>query len=150
MIEVRYPSVLTKEQMYDFKKNWGKPFVNENKPIYLLDSYIMVSPVIGDECRLFVYSYYKNKILIGEFKPDHGCVWGDHGVKGYYPIIQFYNQLNYVSGHCAYNIGVPNNTRIECNRSTDPEEDVIIINEESLLKCVRDSYDYLKLFDTKE
>lgn len=151
MIEVKYPRVLTQEQLHDFRKDWAKSFRKEDyKPTYLMNSYIMVEPAIGDESRLFVYSYNKNKILIGEFKPDNGCIWGDKGIYAYYPIIVFYNRLNHVSFPGGYNVGVPNNTRIECNKSVDPEEDVIVINEETLLKCVRDSYEYLKLFEDKE
>ena len=64
----------------------------------------------------------------------------------YYPIITFYNQLNYLPGHGGFNVGVPNNTRIELQ----PGQEELVINEETLLKCVRDSWAYLKIFDDKE
>jgi hypothetical protein len=44
---------------------------------------------------------------------------------------------------CNYNVGQPNNTRVEMT------EQGMIINEENLLKAIRDSFSYIKIFENK-
>ena len=146
MIEVKYPRVLNKNELHEFKKHWVDAF-RENCPrgMYLMDSYIYVVASSPNDSigSLHVYSYAKNQILIGEFKPDHGAIWGNNGegIYAYCPIIVFYNQLNYLPAYGAFNVGVPNNTCIECTKEG------ITINELNLLETVRDSWNYLRIFD---
>lgn len=150
MIEVKIPRVLDVDALHEFKRTWVDAFRENPRGTWLLNSHIMVVPTAklpwgesyDTENRMFVYAYDRNKILIGEFRPDHGMI--KSGV--YYPIITFYNQLNYLPGHGSFNVGVPNNTRIELQ----PGQEELVINEETLLKCVRDSWAYLKIFDDKE
>jgi hypothetical protein len=90
--------------------------------------------------RIFIGSG-NNHIELGIFESDNGCIWGDHGIYAYYPTLTFYNNLNRVG--CNYNVGQPNNTRVKMT------EQGMIINEENLLKAIRDSFDYIKIFEDK-
>lgn len=67
---------------------------------------------------------------------------GDNGIYAYYPILTFYNNLNKIG--ISYNLGQPNNTQVEMT------EQGMIINEENLIKAIRDSFDYIKIFEDKE
>lgn len=146
MIETRIPCRLDSDSLHDFKCTWADAFRKDSKGMWLLNSHILVVPTIktkyDTENRMYVYAYDRNKILIGEFRPDHGMIMSGE----YYPIIVFYNQLNYLPGHNGFNVGVPNNTRIELK----PGDEELVINEENLLKCVRDSWEYVKIFEDKK
>ena len=146
MIETKIPRRLDSDSLHDFKCNWADAFREDPKGMWLLNSHILVVPTIktkyDTEDRMYVYAYDRNKFLIGEFRPDHGMIRSGE----YYPIIVFYNRLNYLPGYNGFNIGVPNNTRIELN----PGDEELVINEESLLKCVRDSWEYVKIFEDKK
>ena len=146
MIETKIPRRLDSDSLHDFKCNWADAFREDPKGMWLLNSHILVVPTIktkyDTEDRMYVYAYDRNKFLIGEFRPDHGMIRSGE----YYPIIVFYNKLNYLPGYNGFNIGVPNNTRIELK----PGDEELVINEENLLKCVRDSWEYVKIFEDKK
>jgi len=146
MIETKIPRRLDSDSLHDFKCNWADAFREDPKGMWLLNSHILVVPTIktkyDTEDRMYVYAYDRNKFLIGEFRPDHGMIRSGE----YYPIIVFYNKLNYLPGYNGFNVGVPNNTRIELK----PGDEELIINEENLLKCVRDSWEYVKIFEDKK
>ena len=142
MIETKIPRRLDSDSLRDFKRTWADAFVDDPRGLYLLNSHIKVVPQYGHESRLSVYAYDRNSFLIGEFRPDHGMIRSGE----YYPIIVFYNQLNYSPRYGSFNVGVPNNTRIELK----PGDEELVINEENLLKCVRDSWEYLKIFEDKK
>lgn len=132
---------MTNEELNDYWKNWADVFIPENTwdHIYLLNSHIRISVSKMDKTIMRVYGH--NSIELGIFKPDNGCVWGDHGIYAYYPTLTFYNNLNKVG--INYNVGQPNNTRVEMT------EQGMIINEENLLKTIRDSFSYIKIFEDK-
>lgn len=79
-----------------------------------------------------------NRINLEEFKVDHECI----GKNTYYPIIRFYNQLNYtLIGGDGYNCGQPNNYSIK------PKTDKLTITTENLLEIVRESFKYIRIFE---
>ena len=118
MIETKIPRRLDSDSLHDFKCNWADAFREDPKGMWLLNSHILVVPTIktkyDTEDRMYVYAYDRNKFLIGEFRPDHGMIRSGE----YYPIIVFYNRLNYLPGYNGFNIGVPNNTRIAATAIT--------------------------------
>ena len=142
MREIIFKSEMTEEELLDYLRNWADVFIPENTldTVYLLNSNIYVSVSKTAKTNVFVYGY--NHILLGVFAPDNGCVWGENGIRSYYPTLTFYNNLNKVG--INYEIGKPNNTRIE--RTTQG----MIINEANMLKAIRDSFSYIKIFDDKE
>jgi len=141
MIEAIFKTKMTREELHEYWKNWADVFIPENKwePVYLLNSNICISVCKMDKTIIRVYGY--NHIELGIFEPDNGCIWGDHGIYAYYPTLTFYNNLNRIG--CNYNVGQPNNTRVEMT------EQGMIINEENLLKAIRDSFSYIKIFENK-
>lgn len=145
MREAIFKTKMTNEELHEYWKNWADAFRSKNiyDRVYLLNSNIYIgvsSKNYGDKVTMNVYGH--NHIELGIFKPDNGCIWGDHGIYAYYPTLTFYNNLNKVG--CNYDVGQPNNTRIEMT------EQGMIINEENLLKAIRDSFDYIKIFEDKE
>lgn len=142
MREAIFKTKMTNEELHEYWRNWADAFIPENSwdPVYLLNSNICISVCKMDKTIIRVYGH--NHIELGIFEPDNGCVWGDHGIYAYYPTLTFYNNLNKVG--INYNVGQPNNTRIEMT------EQGMIINEENLLKAIRDSFDYIKIFEDKE
>lgn len=142
MIETKIPRRFDSDSLHDFKRTWADAFIDDPRGLYLLNSHIKVVPQYGHESRLSVYACDRNTFLIGEFRPDHGMIRSGE----YYPIIVFYNQLNYSQAYASFNVGVPNNTRIELK----PGDEELVINEENLLKCVRDSWEYVKIFEDKK
>ena len=145
MREAIFKTKMSSEELHEYWKNWADAFRPENTwdRIYLLNSNICidVSPKdnYGDKVTMYVYGY--NHIELGIFEPDNGCVWGEHGIYAYYPTLTFYNNLNKVG--INYNVGQPNNTRVEMTMQG------MIINEENLLKAIRDSFSYIKIFEDK-
>lgn len=146
MIQTIYNRKLNKEELHEYYSNWADDFRINQRDTYLCNSHIYVCPsskssVFSDsKTKMSVYGH--NGIKLGEFHPDHGCIWGDNGIYAYYPILVFYNNLNKFGIH--YNEGQPNNLRIE------PTEQGLIIDEEKMLKCIRDSFAYIKIFEDKE
>ena len=145
MREAIFKTKMTNEELHEYWKNWADAFRSENiyDRVYLLNSNIYIgvsSKNYGDKVTMNVYGH--NHIELGIFKPDNGCIWGDHGIYAYYPTLTFNNNLNKVG--INYNVGQPNNTRIEMT------EQGMIINEDNLLKAIRDSFDYIKIFEDKE
>lgn len=146
MREAIFKTKMTNEELHKYWKNWADVFRPENtwEPIYLLNSNICIGVSskdnYGDKVTMHVYGH--NHIELGIFEPDNGCIWGDHGIYAYYPTLTFYNNLNKVG--INYNVGEPNNTRVEMT------EQGMIINEENLLKAIRDSFNYIKIFEDKE
>jgi len=147
MREAIFKTKMTNEELHEYWKNWADVFRLEKNtwdPVYLLNSNICVGVSskdnYGDKVTMRVYG--NNHIELGIFEPDNGCIWGDHGIYAYYPTLKFYNNLNKVG--INYNEGQPNNTRVEMT------EQGMIINEENLLKAIRDSFDYIKIFEDKK
>ena len=142
MREAIFKTKMTNEELHEYWKNWADAFIPENTwdRVYLLNSNICISVHKMDKTVMRVYGH--NHIELGIFGPDNGCVWGDHGIYAYYPTLTFYNNLNKVG--INYNVGQPNNTRVEMT------EQGMIINEENLLKAIRDSFNYIKIFEDKE
>lgn len=138
MREAIFKTKMTNEELHEYWKNWADAFIPENTwdPVYLLNSNIYISVCKMDKTIMRVYGH--NRIELGIFEPDNGCVWGENGIYAYYPTLTFYNNLNKVG--INYNIGQPNNTRVEMTTQG------MIINEENLLKAIRDSFDYIKIF----
>ena len=145
MREAIFKTKMSREELHEYWKNWADAFRPENTwdRVYLLNSNICIGVSskdnYGDKVTMYVYGH--NHIELGIFEPDNGCIWGDHGIYAYYPTLTFYNNLNKVG--CNYNVGQPNNTRVEMT------EQGMIINEENLLKAIRDSFDYIKIFEYK-
>ena len=146
MKEVIFKTKMSREELHEYWKNWADAFRSEKNAwdrVYLLNSNIYIglsSKNYGDKVTMHVYGH--NHIELGIFEPDNGCIWGDDGIYAYYPTLTFYNNLNKVG--INYNVGQPNNTRVEMT------EQGMIINEENLLKAIRDSFDYIKIFEDKE
>ena len=146
MIQVIYKQKLNNDELHKYYSDWADEFRVNTRGTYLCNSHIYVCPsskssIFSDSTTtMSVYGY--NGIKLGEFHPDHGCIWGDNGIYAYYPILTFYNDLNKVG--INYNCGQPNNLRIE------PTQQGLIINEENMLKCIRDSFEYIKIFKDKE
>lgn len=142
MRETIFKTKMTKEELHEYWRDWADVFIPENTwdTVYLLNSHIRISVSKMDKTIIRVYGH--NSIELGIFKPDNGCVWGDNGIYAYYPTLTFYNNLNIVG--CNYDVGQPNNTRVEMT------EQGMIINEENMLKCIRDSFEYIKIFKDKE
>ena len=141
MREAIFKTKMSREELHEYWKNWANVFIPENTwdDVYLLNSHIRISVIKMDKTIIQVFGY--NHIQLGIFEPDNGCIWGDHGIYAYYPTLTFYNNLNSVG--CSYDVGKPNNTRVEMT------EQGMIINEENLLKAIRDSFDYIKIFEDK-
>ena len=141
MREAIFKTKMSREELHEYWKNWANAFIPENTwdDVYLLNSHIRISVIKMDKTIIQVFGY--NHIQLGIFEPDNGCIWGDHGIYAYYPTLTFYNNLNSVG--CSYDVGKPNNTRVEMT------EQGMIINEENLLKAIRDSFDYIKIFEDK-
>ena len=142
MREAIFKTKMSREELHEYWKNWANVFIPENTwdQVYLLNSNICISVRKMDKTIIRVYGH--NHIELGIFEPDNGCIWGDNGIYAYYPTLTFYNNLNKVG--INYNVGEPNNTRIEMT------EQGMIINEENLLKAIRDSFDYIKIFEDKD
>ena len=142
MREAIFKTKMSREELHEYWKNWADAFIPENTwdQVYLLNSNICISVRKMDKTIIRVYGH--NHIELGIFEPDNGCIWGDNGIYAYYPTLTFYNNLNKVG--INYNVGEPNNTRIEMT------EQGMIINEENLLKAIRDSFDYIKIFEDRE
>ena len=145
MRQAIFKTKMTNKELHEYWKNWADAFRPENTwdSVYLLNSNICISVSskdnYGDKVTMHVYGY--NHIELGIFEPDNGCVWGEQGIYSYYPTLTFYNNLNKVG--INYNLGQPNNTRVEMT------EQGMIINEENLLKAIRDSFSYIKIFEDK-
>lgn len=141
MRQAIFKTKMTYEELLDYLRNWADAFIPENTldTVYLLNSNIYVS--VCKTGKTDVYVYGNNHILLGVFAPDNGCVWDEHGICGYYPTLTFYNNLNKVG--INYDLGKANNTRVEMT------EQGMIINEENLLKAIRDSFSYIKIFEDK-
>ena len=142
MREAIFKTKMSCDELHEYWKNWANAFISENTcdNVYLLNSNIYVSV-----CKMYktiMRVFGNNHIELGIFEPDNGCIWGDHGIYAYYPTLTFYNNLNKIG--INYNVGQPNNTRVEMT------EQGMIINEENLLKAIRDSFDYIKIFEDKE
>lgn len=144
MRQAIFKTKMSSEELDEYWKNWADVFISENTydHIYLLNSHIRISVSKMDKTIIRVYGH--NNIELGIFKPDNGCIWGDHGIYAYYPTLTFYNNLNKVG--INYNLGQPNNIQVEMKMG----EQGMIINEENLLKAIRDSFDYIKIFEDKE
>lgn len=142
MREAIFKTKMSREELHKYWKNWANVFIPENTwdQVYLLNSNICISVRKMDKTIIRVYGH--NHIELGIFEPDNGCIWGDNGIYAYYPTLTFYNNLNKVG--INYNVGQPNNTRVEMTKQG------MIINEENLLKAIRDSFDYIKIFEDKE
>ena len=142
MKEVIFKTKMTNDELHEYWRNWADAFIPENTwdRVYLLNSNIRISVSKMDKTVMRVYG--NNSIELGIFEPDNGCIWGDHGIYAYYPTLTFYNNLNKVG--INYNVGQPNNTRVEMTKQG------MIINDENLLKALRDSFDYIKIFEDKE
>ena len=141
MREAIFKTKMSREELHEYWRNWADAFISENTwdNVYLLNSNIYISVCKMDKTIIRVYGY--NHIQLGIFEPDNGCIWGDHGIYAYYPTLTFYNNLNRVG--CNYDVGKTNKTRVEMT------EQGMIINEENLLKAIRDSFDYIKIFEDK-
>lgn len=142
MREAIFKTKMSREELHEYWKNWADAFIPENTwdQVYLLNSNICISVRKMDKTIIRVYGH--NHIELGIFEPDNGCIWGDNGIYAYYPTLIFYNNLNKVG--INYNVGQPNNTRVEMTKQG------MIINEENLLKAIRDSFDYIKIFEDRE
>jgi len=146
MREAIFKTKMSREELHEYWKTWADAFRLEKNTwdrVYLLNSNIYIglsSKNYGDKVTMHVYGH--NHIELGIFEPDNGCIWGDDGIYAYYPTLTFYNNLNKVG--INYNVGEPNNTRIEMTQQG------MIINEENLLKAIRDSFSYIKIFEDKE
>jgi hypothetical protein len=146
MRQAIFKTKMSREELHEYWKNWADAFRPENTgdSVYLLNSNICISVSskdnYGDKVTMNVYGH--NHIKLGIFEPDNGCVWGEQGIYAYYPTLTFYNNLNKVG--INYNVGEPNNTRVEMTTQG------MIINEENLLKAIRDSFSYIKIFEDKD
>jgi len=142
MREAIFKTKMTNDELHEYWRNWADAFIPENtwNRVYLLNSNIRISVDKMDKTVMRVYG--NNSIELGIFEPDNGCIWGDNGIYAYYPTLTFHNNLNKVG--INYNVGQPNNTRVEMTKQG------MIINEENLLKAIRDSFDYIKIFEDKE
>lgn len=139
MISIKYPSIFTFEKEIDeFRKGWLIPF----RGIKLLDSFITLGSDISNS-DLTVFSSGSIVSEIGMFRAGTRREM-DRGGNGfiYRPIIRFYNRLNYF-GDGTY-LNRSNNTEITSGANS---EDGFVINEKSLLDCVRRSWESLKIFD---
>lgn len=139
MISIKYPAVFTSEkEIAEFKKVWLIPF----RGIKLLDSFITLGSDISNS-DLTVFSSGSIVSEIGMFKAETRRDMG--GRKNswiYHPVIRFYNRLNYF-GEGTY-LSRSNNTEMISGASS---KDEFVINEKSLLDCVRRSWESLKIFD---
>lgn len=134
MTEFIFKSQMTSGELNDFFKNWV-----DNLDIKigqkLNNTQIEISVHKSEKSTITVLS---KGIVLGEFIPDNGCVWGDKGIYAYYPIIKFNNQLNNRGREVISNSA---NTTIEVDKQVG-----LVVNEEKLLKCVRNSYSYFEIF----
>lgn len=146
MREAIFKTKMTNEELHEYWRDWADAFRPSPmwERVYLLNSNICVQVSIKDnrDTKTTMYVYGDHNIELGEFIPDNGCIWGENGIYAYYPTLTFYNKLN--KDCINYNIGRPNNTRIEMTQQG------MIINEENLLKAIRDSFACIKIFEDKE
>lgn len=140
MIEIKYPRKLNHDELCDYFKNCLNLYNVRGCNDYKLEgSNITIHvnlPKFSDD-KIFANVYGNNRIKLGELHVDNGVC----GNGFYYPILVFYNQLNFLSSFCAYNEGSPNNIRIY------PVGEELVINDSIILKAIRESFEYIKIFD---
>ena len=139
MISIKYPSIFTSEKEIDeFRKGWLIPFCG----IKLQDSFITLG---SNTCNSDLTVFSSGSIVseIGVFRAGARRE-KDGGGNGWFyrPVIRFYNRLNYFGDGAFLNRS--NNTELISNAII---EDEFVVNEKSLLDCVRRSWGSLKIFD---
>ena len=140
MILYEFNSRMNSKELSEFKRTWTDNIFGSNTQIKLSENVSIYKPEkpFGDTDSYYysIKVYGHNMIKLGEFKVDHGFNCKDN----YYPIIRFYNALNYTSGY-GYDCGQPNNYSIET------KTDKLTITTEKLLDVVRKSFEYIKIFE---
>lgn len=142
MILCEFNNKMDSKELSEFKRTWTDNIFGPNLQIKLSENILICKPrkIFGDidSYHYSINVYGHNMIKLGEFHVDHGCL----GESNYYPIIRFYNELNYTSiGSGGYNCGQPNNYSIESRT------DKLIVTTEKLLEVVRESFAYIKIFE---
>ena len=117
--------------------SWDSPICGHNREVKLSE-HIYVRICDGFK-KNSVDVYESHGIKLGEFQPDNG--W--HGGDNYYPIVRFYNQLNY----SGFNGGVYNVGRVNNYDAGKIVNDVFTLTTEDMLDTIRKSYEYLKIFE---
>lgn len=144
MEKLTFKNKMNAKELLAFKTEWAKDLFGNKHKIDLTEHITLVlpAPFPGEEHYNEVYNevivYGNHHIELGTFKPDNGFRRKDD----YYPVIIFYNQLNYSQTFLAYNEAVGNNIRMYGNN-----EEGLIITKEKLLNTIRESYQYLKIFE---
>jgi len=141
MILCEFNSIMNSKELSEFKRTWTDNIFGSNNLIKLSENISICKPrkIFGDTDSWYypISVYGHNGIKLGEFHVDHGCL----GENNYYPIIRFYNELNYTAiGGGGYNCGQPNNYSLKA------ETDKLTITTEKLLEIVRKSFEYVKIF----
>lgn len=143
MIKIAYKSKMSTEELHNFFKNWAEDLRTDTYGgLKLCRSSIKVYVPKKDffselsEYKQDVIIYGNNNIKLGELKPDYGLI--ESGV--YYPIIKFYNQLNFSSRFCAFNSGQPNNYRVEFEKDDSGN---LLITEKAILDAVKKSFEFV-------
>ena len=135
-----FNSKMNSKELSEFKRTWTDYIFGSNTKIQLSENISIYKPekTFGDTDSYYysIKVYGHNMIKLGEFKVDHGY----SGENNYYPIIRFYNELNYTCGY-GYDCGQPNNYSIETKM------DKLIITSEILIETVRKSFEYIKIFE---
>lgn len=139
MILCEFNSRMNSKEVSEFKRTWTDNIFGSNNQIKLSDNISIYKPrkIFGDTDSYYypICVYGHNMIKLGEFKVDNGFL----GENNYYPIIRFYNELNYtaIGGYD----GQPN------NYSITSKTDKLTITTEKLLDVVRKSFEYIKIFE---
>lgn len=143
MIKIAYKSQMNTEELYNFFKNWAEDLrTNTYGGLKLCESNIKVYVPKEDffskfsEYKQTIIIYGNNNIKLGELRPDNGLI--ESGV--YYPIIRFYNQLNFVPRFCDFNEGEPNNYEVEFEKDDNGN---LVITEKAILDAVKKSFEFV-------
>lgn len=139
-MEAQYTNKMTSKELDEFRRTWADKLFGNNTELYLSKHIRLVRErKFFNYEKQIVHVYGNNHIELGILTPQNGCVTG---TDLYYPIIVFYNQLNYtLIGGGGYNDAQPNNTRFHSY------DDEFVISTEKLLDGIRESFVYVKIFE---